>query len=80
MDKKKKIIGVAAFYIVSFIMAVLLFSYILNYSSTHPGRGQGMTSLARLYVKSGGMDLNEMFGYAQDMSQGYLSVKQDLHL
>lgn len=72
MDKKKKIIGVAAFYIVSFIMAVLLFSYILNYSSTHPGRGQGMTSLARLYVKSGGMDLNEMFGYAQDMSQGYL--------
>ena len=72
MKRHKKIIGITGFYILSFIVAVFLFGYILNYSSTHPARGQGSTSLAKLSVKSSGMELNKMYGFAQEMSQEYL--------
>ena len=72
MKRHKKIIGITGFYILSFIVAVFLFGYILNYSSTHPARGQGSTSLAKLSVKSSGMELNKMYGFAQEMSQEFL--------
>jgi hypothetical protein len=74
MKNRKKIIFIAGFYLVSFVVALLLTSYILNYERIHPSRNQGDTSLIKLYVKNSGMKINEMDAYVQEMNAAYLRL------
>ena len=65
MKNKKKIAFIAGFYLVSFIVALLLTSHVLNYERIHPSRNQGDTSLIKLYVKNSGMPVSYThLGYA----------------
>lgn len=72
MRINKKIVGIAGFYVVSFIAALFLASHILNYDRIHPSKNQGDTSLIKLYVKTSGMLINEMDGYSQVMDAAYM--------
>ncbi len=74
MKNKKKIAFIAGFYLVSFIVALLLTSHVLNYERIHPSRNQGDTSLIKLYVKNSGMRINEMDAYVQEMNASYLRL------
>lgn len=72
MKINKKILWIAGFYVVSFIIALFLANHILNYDRIHPSKNQGDTSLIKLYVKTSGMLINEMNGYNQVMDAAYL--------
>lgn len=74
MKNKKKIIFIAGFYLISFIVTLLLTSHVLNYERIHPSRNQGDTSLIKLYVKNSGMRINEMDAYVQEMNASYLRL------
>ena len=74
MKNKKKIIFIAGFYLISFIVTLLLTSHVLNYERIHPSRNQGDTSLIKLYVKNSGMRINEMDAYIQEMNASYLRL------
>lgn len=63
----RKIILIVAFYLVSFIAAFVISEYVFNYSRIHGSRQQGEAEMIRLYTKTGGMKINEMEGYAQEM-------------
>ncbi len=63
----RKVILIVAFYLASFIAAFIIAEYVLNYSRIHDSRQQGEAEMIRLYVKSGGMTINEMEGYTDEM-------------
>ena len=47
MKNKKKIAFIAGFYLVSFIVALLLTSHVLNYERIHPSRNQAVCEKQR---------------------------------
>lgn len=72
MKNRKKLMLIAGFYLISFIVTFMLANHILNYDRIHPSKYQGDTSLIKLYVKSSGIRFNEMIGYAEEMDAAYL--------
>lgn len=74
MKIKKKVLFIAGFYLVSFIVALGLASYMFNYDRIHPSKNQGETSLIKLHVKHSGMRINEMDAYTQEMDASYLRL------
>ncbi len=63
----RKILLIISFYLVSFIAAFVISEYVFNHSRIHSSRQQGEAEMIRLYVKTGGMKINEMEGYAEKM-------------
>ena len=72
MKVNRKILWIAGFYVVSFIVTLFLAGHIFNYDRIHPSKNQGDMSLIKLYVKTSGMLINEMDGYRQAMDAAYL--------
>lgn len=72
MKVNRKILWIAGFYVISFIVTLFLAGHIFNYDRIHPSKNQGDTSLIKLYVKTSGMLINEMDGYRQAMDAAYL--------